>query len=109
MADWENDASVYADEVGAKFESSERCKAKFERTFGASYFFDCPICDDIDTFVCEIDEDQLDGGEVVLKRAACASCGLVVRNIPFLANSLVGEAIARKRTEILNEFGVTDA
>lgn len=109
MADWENDASVRADEIGAKFKSCERQKNALERIFGAAWFFDCPICDDIGTFVCELDADRLDDRAVVLKRAACASCGLVVPNIPFLADALVGEEVARKRTEILRDFGITDA
>jgi hypothetical protein len=109
MADWENDASVHADEIGAKFDSCEKQKNALERVFGAAWFFDCPICDDVDTFVCELDEDRLDDRAIVLKRAACASCGLVVRKMPFLADALVGKQIAMKRTEILHDFGITDA
>jgi hypothetical protein len=108
MADWENDASVRADEIGAKFESCERKKNALERVFGAAWFFDCPICHDIGTFVCELDKDRLDDRAVVLKRVACASCGLIVRNIPFLPDILVGDQVARKHTEILREFGITD-
>ena len=108
MADWENVASVRADEMGAKFESGEKQKNALERAFGAAWFFDCPICDDIGTFVCELDEDRLDDRVVVLKRAACANCGLVVRDIPFLADALVSEEVATKRTEILRDFGITD-
>ena len=108
MADWENDASVLADEIGTKFESCEKQRRALEHVFGAAWFFDCPICDDIGTFVCELDEDRLDDRIVALKRAACANCGLVVRNIPFLADELVSEEIARKRAEILQDFGITD-
>ena len=109
MADWENDASVRADEIGAKFESCEKQKDALERAFGAAWFFDCPICDDIGTFVCELDEDRLNDHVVVLKRAACANCGLIVRNIPFLADALVSEELSTKRTEILRDFGIADS
>jgi hypothetical protein len=60
------------------------------------------------SFVGELDEDRLDDHMVALKRAACANCGLIVRNIPFLADELVGEEVARKRAEILRDFGITD-
>jgi hypothetical protein len=110
MADWENDASVRADEIGTKFDACERQKKELERVFGAAWFFDCPICDDIGTFVCELDEDRLNERAVALTRAACASCGLMVRkSCPFLADALCGEQIGQKRTEILHDFGIADA
>ena len=109
MADWENEASISADECGAKFESVEIQKHALERVWGAAWSFDCPICDEIASFVCELDEDRLDDRAVVLKRAACASCGLVVANVPFLTNALVCEEVARNRTQILQEFGIEDA
>jgi hypothetical protein len=60
--------------------------------------------------VCELDENRLNDGEVLLRRAACASCGLVVReNIPFLADALCREQVATKREAILREFGLSDA
>ena len=110
MADWENEASVRADEIGARFDNCEKQKSNLELAFGAAWFFDCPICDEIDAFVCELDEGRLNARDVVLQRAACASCGLVVRkNSPFLADTLCGEQIASKRKEILREFGLADS
>jgi len=109
VADWENDASLRAEEIGTKYESCERQKNAIERVFGAPWLFDCPICDGVGTFVCELDEDRLDDRAIALKRAACASCGLVVPDIPFLADALVGEEVVRKRAEILRDFGIIDA
>ena len=57
MADWENEASVQADENGTRFESCEERKRKLERAFGAAWCFDCPICGEIDAFICELDDD----------------------------------------------------
>jgi hypothetical protein len=109
MADWENDASVHAYEIGMKSEGCERQKKALEVTFGEAWVFDCPVCDDIHTFVCELDVDRLNDRAVVLKRAGCASCGLRIPNMPFLADALVCEEVARKRSEILRDFGISDA
>ena len=107
MADWEIDAS--ADAHDARFHSCRKKKNALERAFGAAWFFDCPICDRPDTFVCQLDDDRLvEDRAVILQRAACASCGLVVGNIPFLADALVHEEVARQRTEILRDYGIKD-
>jgi hypothetical protein len=110
MTDSEIAAAVHADEIGANFEHCEKQKRELELAFGAAWFFDCPVCDEPDTFVCELDEGQLKEGNVVLKRAACASCGLVVRkDAPFLADALCREQVASKRQEILRDFGLAGA
>jgi hypothetical protein len=109
IATWENNASVHAEEVGSKFEDCHTQKIKIERVFSSVWLFDCPICDEISTFACELDESQLDGGVIALKRAACASCDLIVRDIPFLATALVGDALAHDRQRILRAFGIADA
>jgi hypothetical protein len=107
MADWENEASVHAEETGAKFERCEKRKHQLEHAFGAAWFFNCPICDDIDTFVCEVDEDRLDDHVVAFKRGECAGCGLRVPNgCPFLADALCRQQITDKREEILRGFGI---
>jgi hypothetical protein len=109
MANWEIDAAERADITGAKFDNCHREKKDLELVFGAAWSFDCPICRDIETFVCQLDEDRLDQRAVIIKRAACANCGLVVAGIPFLANELIDEEIAKKRAEILRNFGIADA
>jgi hypothetical protein len=65
IADWENEASV-AEETGVTFGRSEKRKRELERAFGTAWAFDCPICEDVDTFVCELDEDSLDDHVVAL-------------------------------------------
>ena len=109
MADWENQASVHAEETGGKFERCEKRKDELERVLGAAWVFACPICDDVDTFVCELDEDSLNDRIVSLKRGECANCGLVVPKAgPFLADALCMQQITDKREEILRGFGIAD-
>ncbi len=110
MGNWEIDASEHWEEIGAKFDASAKMKRELELMIGAAWSFDCPVCDEIDTFVCEIDEDRLDDRVVSLRRGMCASCGFVVpRNCPFLVDALCREQIPQKRDKILRDAGITDA
>jgi hypothetical protein len=111
MAHWEVDASAHAFETCANLEACQRQKRELEFAFGTAWVFDCPICDDgVDTFVCELDEARLGEGAITLKRAACANCGLEVRqNSPFLADALCRDQVAAKRDAILRDFGITEA
>ncbi len=109
MADWENEASIHAEETGVKFDRCEKRKHQLERMFGAAWAFDCPVCGDIDAFVCELDENGLNDCVVALKRGECANCGLVVpKDCPFLADALCRQQITDKRWEILQDFGIKD-
>jgi hypothetical protein len=45
-AQWEIDALIHAEEVGLKFEKTHKEKEALERLFGASWFFDCPLCNE---------------------------------------------------------------
>lgn len=108
LASWEHEAFSHADDTGVKFETCKRQRDELERIFGAAWFFDCPVCNDFEMLVCELDETSLDVGKVTLKRAACPSCRLVVReNSPFLADALCQTQLAEKQGKILREFGIT--
>ena len=106
MAEWENDAITHAECSGLEFEISQKKKNEFERIFGTTWTFDCPICRSLDTFVCELDDERLATHTITLKRAACGHCDLVVDEMPFLANALVGSEIDTKRTAILRDYGL---
>lgn len=109
MPGWENIASIYADETGAKLDHCENQKLELERALGTTWVFDCPICNDIDTFVCEIDQDRLDNHMVSLTRGGCPSCGLVVpKGCPYLVDALCQKQIDKKSSEILRGFGIID-
>jgi hypothetical protein len=109
MPGWENIASIHADEIGAKFEQCEKNKHELERLLGTTWLFDCPICNDIDTFVCEIDQDRFSDNIVSLVRAGCPSCGLVVPyGCPFIVDALCRDQIDNKSSDIFRAFGIID-
>ena len=105
MSDWERYAVARAEEQGVAFESTEAQKDELASAFGASWPFDCPVCDEIDALVCELDESRMKDCTITLKRAACVNCSLLVVEIPFLADALVGMQIEERRTDILHEYG----
>lgn len=105
MPDWERNAVARAKSYGAPFESSEASKRKLDRIFGATWAFDCPICDEVNTFVCELDPDRLEEHTIRLERALCTNCNLVLKGMPFLAEALVGAPVETERMAILREYG----
>jgi hypothetical protein len=108
LVSWERDASIHADETGTRFEKCKRQRRELELTFGAAWFFDCPICCESEMLVGELDETCLGVGKVALKRAACPSCRLVVREKnPCLADALCHTQLAEEQEKILREFGIT--
>jgi hypothetical protein len=110
MAHWENDAAEYAEEIGTKFDRCDKRRSELERILGTTWSFDCPICDDVDTFVCELDERQLDDRIVSLKRGVCASCSVIVpKHSPFLVDALCRDQIESRRSEILHDYGIKEA
>jgi hypothetical protein len=110
MAHWEIDASVRWAENGASFDACAKMKSEIALQIGAAWSFDCPVCDAIDTFVCELDEDRLDDRIIALRRGMCASCGFLVPiNCPYLVDALCRQQIPRKRDAILRDAGITDA
>jgi hypothetical protein len=109
MSAWEINASIEAEERFAKYDYCEKRKHQIERVLDASWVFKCPICDEIDTFVCEIDQDRLYGHIVSFTRGECASCGLIVPNgCLFLIDALCREQIDKRSNEILQDFGIDD-
>jgi hypothetical protein len=109
MSAWEVDASIDAEESLAKFDYCMKRKHQIERVLDESWVFKCPICDEIDTFVCEIDQDRLYSHIVSFTRGECANCGLVVPNAClFLIDALCREQIDKRSSEILQDFGIGD-
>jgi len=105
---WEIEALVHADETGLKFDHTYKEKEKLEHMFGASWVFDCPICNEPDLVVCELDESELGASQLVPKRLACIVCGLVVREShPFLSEVLMRTQIANAKEQILKGYGLT--
>jgi hypothetical protein len=86
MVYWEFNSAQSADEYGEKFCSCEEHKSDLERAFGLAWDFDCPICSEVETFICELDDDQIENEVVSIKRAMCVNCQFVIpHRCPFLA------------------------
>lgn len=104
---WEINALVRADEIGRKFENTERAKEELKRLFGAWWLFDCPLCDHPLSVVGELDESELDSLRIVPKRMACTTCGFVVREKHlFMSEVLLESQVASARNQILKEYGL---
>jgi len=82
-------------------------KQELERLFDVPYSFDCPVCDDIDSVVAELDSAALDLREVRPICMACSSCGFLVSNTqPYLSQVLLEKQVLKSRARILKEFGI---
>ncbi len=104
---WEIHALDHADEIGLKFENIEREKERLGRLFGPSWSFDCPLCNQPQSVVAELDETELDTLEVTPKRMACTVCGFVVHELHlFLSEVLLQNQIVNARSQILKEYGL---
>jgi hypothetical protein len=104
---WELDALVEADQTGLKFERMHKEKGRLELAFGASWTFDCLVCNEVESVVCELDESELKLRNIVPKRMACTGCGFAVRKADaFLSEALVEDQIAKSRLDILKEYGL---
>ncbi len=108
MSHWEVEVVRTADEDGAKFDTVLGQKEEIERLLDPSWAFDCPVCKGVETFVCELVEDELDKKEVKLLRAVCVECSLSLpRGCQILVGALCKDQIDEKRDLILHEFGVS--
>jgi transcription elongation factor Elf1 len=106
-AGWEINALVRSDEIGRKFEHMYAEKQELERLFDAPYSFNCPVCDEIESVVAELDSAALDLQEIKPIRMACSNCGFVVSNSqPYLSQALLEEQVLASRASILKEYGI---
>ncbi len=106
-SEWELDALTHSEEYGGKFDRMSDEKKKLERLFDVHWTFDCPVCDDVEAAVCEIDSQALDALDVRPKRMGCTNCGFVVRTShAFLSAILLEKQIANSRKQILKEYGL---
>ena len=108
MANWE---SRSLERAGEGFEKSDSCKTQkqeLEKALYPSWTFNCPICGEIEAFVCEMDDGRLDMGQVALLRSACVNCGLVIgKGLPFLTDELCQGQVEESQSKILRSLGIT--
>ena len=104
---WEVNALTNSEETGRAFQKIERVRYNLECVFDAHWLFDCPICDDIRTVVCEIEANMLETLKVVPLRMACTRCEFVVSDSqPFLCGILLEQQMAAAQPRILEEHGI---
>jgi transcription elongation factor Elf1 len=72
-----------------------------------AWHFNCPICGEIDSFVCELDDEELDRSRIALKRGVCVNCSLLIpMNCPFLLDELCVDQFENAHAKIMNEYGI---
>ncbi len=108
LSDWQKDILFSEIESGWKsWEIKHKQKEDLTSKFGASWVFDCPVCNDVESFVCDLDVENLKKREGIIKRGICVNCGFVVSNDDhFLADELFKEQINQQETSILSEYGL---
>lgn len=109
MADWQKDALISAEEGGADaWESKEKQKKELANEFKEPMWsFSCPVCGETESFVCEIDDEELDRAKIQIRRGVCVHCSLVIpNNCPFLADELCREQFDKELPRILSGYGI---
>ena len=100
---WEIAALTNSGEI--EYQKTEEEKRDLERLFGAWWPFDCPICDEYQAVVCEIEANKLESLKVAPLRMACTCCGFVVgESQPFLSEILLEQQVADATPKILREL-----
>jgi hypothetical protein len=110
MSDWQRKV-LDAEETNWPNKSwdlkEKQAEKLFWETLHPAWKFDCPICDDCESFICELDDDELDNARVRLKRGVCVNCGLFIpKNCPFLADEICSDQIDKERPKIFSELGI---
>jgi hypothetical protein len=106
-AGWELEALVGADDTERKFKRIQKEKYALESLFEATWSFDCPLCDDIDSVIAELEAGSLEAHKICVRRLACISCDFFVADSqPYLSDILLEKQIAKSRSAILNDYGI---
>lgn len=104
---WEIEALIHSEEVGGKFERTIAERERLEKMFRASWTFSCPLCDEYEGVIAELDVDAIHCQEVTIGAMACTNCGFVVHGPRSqLSQLLLERQVSESRKQILQEFGV---
>lgn len=109
IPDWQMEFLNSEEESGSRlWEIQKRKKEELDFVFSASMEIDCPVCQEGESFVCELDPDQLERGGIHVKRGACVNCSLVIpEDCPFLIKELCHEHLEEMGPTTLHEYGIT--
>lgn len=106
-ADWQIKALVRAEEVGTEFQLKYKERQRLEHVFSPSWIFDCPLCGEPESVVCQLDEGALRSGDVIPEQLACINCCLVVKKTELhLSEELLRNGASNEKQAILKEYGL---
>lgn len=89
------------------WEARESWKSKIESAFSPNWICDCPVCEEHQSFICELDNDLLTHKNVFIKRGMCANCDLIIRKEAHpLIDVLFEKKIAPEKDTIIKEYGI---
>jgi len=104
---WEIQALVEAEKVGKDFDVNYERRQQLEHILSPSWFFECPLCRELEALVCHLDEDALSSRDVIPDRLICNNCGLVVEKADlYLGEAILKEHVQREKQAILKEYGL---
>lgn len=105
---WVDGILANAMENGAEFEAVRKRKEQLERLLAPSWVLDCPLCEEVESAVCQLDKAKLRAGVVSVVQMACAHCGFhAAKNEAFLAEALMQDQLAKSKNQILKEYGLS--
>ena len=105
--EWIHEAVNHADGTGMRWEVLRKIKDSSERAFNCGYSFDCPVCDEFDSTIADLDPADLERGIVRPTRLVCVDCEFIVApEHEFLAEELLRSQATTKREAILKDFAV---
>jgi transcription elongation factor Elf1 len=77
------------------------------KIFSSTWHFNCPICGNDESFICELDENELKNHQGIrFQRSYCVNCGFSVpKNCLYMTDELCKEQIDQQKNEILSAYG----
>jgi hypothetical protein len=103
--DWEDESLIHGEEIGLNWKLKDREKSKIERLFSMPWTFNCPVCEEFESVVCDL---KAENQQLIPTRMACTNCSYVVRDSqPFISDILLREQLTEElQHRILKEYGL---
>jgi transcription elongation factor Elf1 len=106
-ADWELDVLSTAEQTGEKWEKSHKMKQHLEYKFNAPWIFNCPVCKEVESVVCELDINELELRNVIPNKMICTACQFVARESHhFISKALLKNQADDACIQIFEEYGI---
>jgi len=103
-SEWQLEAVLNSDE---RLNFVSKIRSKIDKDFGFAVALDCPVCGEINSLVCALDEDEFDDEIIIPVGAVCSACYLKIpAKYNFVASILLSHEIDAKREDILNPSSI---